>query len=393
MFASRQGGSVIQETPKQTTVHTLPVPAPSRATESLAPYDAVSSLSVIRRLPRGAVPLKLDWNESSIPPTPKVIEAITGFLANGHHLNWYPELGATGLREDLARYTGVPADGILVTNGSDDALDLLCRTFIDPGDDVVVVWPTYGHFLIFARGRGVEPRKAMPPDPFQDPVSTLLEMLTPSTRMVYLPSPANPTGVLTSPQDVASLCRAFPATLFVVDEAYYEFAGITSAPLVQHLPNLAVTRTFSKCFGIAGLRVGYLLAGPYLIGHLRKLYNPKSVNALAQVGARAALADVDAREAYIAQVRGARAFLVTELRRRGAEVRNSEANFINVRVRDPKRLVQALESVAVFVRDRSHLEGFEGYIRITIGTLSQMNDLVERIDLLLEREPDLLAAP
>jgi len=99
-----------------------------------------------------------------------------------------------------------------------------------------------------------KPRLPAAPE-HKDPVSTLLEMLTPSTRMVYLPSPANPPGVLTSPQDVASLCRAFPATLFVVDEAYYEFAGITSAPLVQHLPNLAVTRPFSKCFGIAGRRV------------------------------------------------------------------------------------------------------------------------------------------
>lgn len=369
------------------------MPRPARDVQLLAPYDAVSSLSAIRDLPRGSVPLKLDWNESSIPPSPKVIEAITGFLSNGHHLNWYPELGAPKVRAALSAYTGVRPDSILVTNGSDDALDLVCRSFLDPGDDVVVAWPTYGHFLIFARARGVQPRKARSADPFAGSTPALLDALRPDTKLVYLPSPNNPTGIVTPPQDVAALCRAFPGTLFLVDEAYHEFSGITSAPLVAACPNLVVTRTFSKCFGIAGLRVGYLMTGPYVMEQLSKLYNPKSVNALAQVGAVAALADVDGREAYVAQVRAARDLLSSELRRRGAEVKAAQGNFINVRVRDPQAFCSALESVGVFVRDRSHLEGFEGWVRITVGTLSQMHDLVERVDRLLAESPTLLSPP
>jgi len=367
------------------------MPRPARDVETLAPYDAVSSLSAIKSLPKGTIPLKLDWNESSIPPSPKVIEAITGFLSNGHHLNWYPELGAPKVRAALSAYTGVRPDAILVTNGSDDALDLVCRTYLEPGDDVVVVWPTYGHFLIYVKARGVQPRLALSDDPFAVQTATILDTIRDDTKLVYIPSPNNPTGTVTPPADIAALCRAFSGTLFLVDEAYFEFCGISSAPLVTSCPNLVVTRTFSKCFGIAGLRVGYLMTGPVIMENLRKLYNPKSVNALAQVGAVAALADVDSREAYVAQVRSARDLLGVELRRRGAEVRVTQANYVLVRVRDPQGLVQALESVGVFVRDRSRMEGFGGWVRFTVGTLSQMHDLIERVDVLLETRPDLLA--
>lgn len=369
----------------------VPLPRPSGVVDGLAPYDAVSSLDAIRALPAGTVPLKLDWNESAIAPSRQVIEAIQKFLGNTHHLNWYPDLGATRLRTALSAYTGASVDSILVTNGSDDALDLLCKTYLDARDDVLVAWPTYGHFLVFARSRGLEPRRVTVGDPFDVPTAAILEAIGPRTQMVYLASPNNPTGVVVPADDVAMLCRTFPRTLFLVDEAYHEFCGQTAAGLVERHPNLVVTRTFSKCFGIAGLRVGYLIAGPAVMHQLRKLYNPKSVNVLAQVGAQAALADKTFREEYVHEVGQSREFLATALRARGAEARSTQANFVLVRVREPLRLVQALETVGVFVRDRSHLEGFGGWVRITVGTLAQMQDLVGRIDALLQSLPDLLA--
>jgi len=370
-----------------------PAPAPCPHVQVMSPYDAVSSLDAIKALPEGTVPLKLDWNESTIPPSPRVIEAIQAFLRNTHHLNWYPDLGATRLRGALSRYTGVPADGIIVTNGSDDALDLLCRTFLGASDDAVVVWPTYGHFLIFARARGVEPRPVAPADPFDVPAAALLDAIRPDTKLVYIASPNNPTGVVTPAGDVGRLCRAHPRTLFVLDEAYHEFCGTSAAPLVPATPNLVVTRTFSKCFGIAGLRVGYLLGAPAVLGHLSKLYNPKSVNVLGQVGAFAALADRETREGYVKDVREGQAALAEYLERRGAEVRTTQANFLLVRVPRPKRFTSALESAGVFVRDRSHLKGFDGWVRITAGTAEQMRDLARRMDALLAAEPDLLGWP
>ncbi|MBL6975526.1 MAG: histidinol-phosphate aminotransferase family protein [Deltaproteobacteria bacterium] len=365
-------------------------PKPSRHVRGLAPYDAVSSLSAISRLPEGTVPLKLDWNESAIPPSPRVIEAITAFLGNTHNLNWYSDLQATSLREALAVYTGVSADHMLVTNGSDDALALVCYTFLDAGDDVLVVWPTYGHFMVFARARGVEPRIAAEDDLFANPTESVLSRMTERTKLVYFASPNNPTGVVTPPDDVARMCNSHPGTLFLVDEAYYEFSGVSSAKLVESCPNLVVTRTFSKCLGIAGLRVGYMMAGDPILDHLRKLHNPKSVNSLGQVGALAALSDRDYIDGYIRDVRKAGLWFQDELRARGADARTTDANFLLVRVADPGALVAALESVGVFIRDRSHIKGFDGYVRFTLGTPGQMKDLTHRIDGLLAARPDLL---
>lgn len=368
-------------------------PVPSRNVRGLTPYDAVSSLDKMRTVHSDCPPLKLDWNESTIPPSPHVTRAIVEFLEDSHPLNWYPDLKAQALRKAIGRYTGVPVEGILVTNGSDAALDLVCRTYLDPGDEVVVASPTYGHFLVFARASGAVPVEVHAANPFAVPTGALLERLRTTTRLLYLASPNNPTGVVTPAEDVARICRAFPGTLVVADEAYHEFCGETCAPLVRTLPNLVVTRTFSKCFSIAGLRVGYLLSGEDVMRELLKLHNPKSVNALGQVAALAALEDREFREAYVAEVRAAREALVAALRDRGADARSTRANFVLVRVADPGGLVQALESAGVFVRDRSHIRGFEGYVRITVGTRAQMEEVVRRMDHLIGERPDLLAPP
>ncbi len=368
-------------------------PRPSRLVAGLAPYDAVSSLQKMKGADPCWPPLKLDWNESTVPPSPRVLQAIREFLEGAHHLNWYPDLTAEGLRRALQRYTGVPAEDILVTSGSDAALDLVCRTFLDPGDEALVASPTYGHFLVFARACGATPVEVRAPDPFSVPTAALLERLSPSTRLLYLASPNNPTGVVTPAEDVARICRAYPSMVVLVDEAYHEFCGETCAPLVRVLDNLVVTRTFSKCFSIASLRVGYLLAGQGMMRELRRLHNPKSVNAIGQVAAIAALEDDRHREAYVSEVRLAGEALVEALRKRGAEARMTRANFALVRVKDPHALVRALETVGVFVRDRSHIQGFEGYVRITVGTRAQMEDLVRRIDHLISEHPDLLAHP
>jgi len=365
-------------------------PRPSVHVRELAPYDAVSSLSSIRNLPENTVPLKLDWNESVIPPSPKVAEAISDFLADSRRLNWYSDLEATDLRNALSDYTGVSVENTLVTNGSDDALTLVCNTFLDAGDEALVVWPTYGHFMVFARARGVEPGIVAEDDLFKVPTEKVLSLLKKETRLVYLASPNNPTGVVMPPEDVSRMCLASPGTLFLVDEAYYEFCGTTSAKLVERHDNLVVTRTFSKCLGIAGMRVGYLMARGDVLTNLRKLHNPKSVNALGQVAALAVLSDRTYIDAYISEVREAGVWLEDALRKRGANARRTEANFLLLRVADPAAIVSALESVGVFIRDRSHIRGFDGYVRITLGTTDQMKDLVGRIDLLLEAQPNLL---
>ncbi len=368
----------------------LPRPAPDQAPtipvaeaiRDVRPYEPVQSLAAIAQRPE-LEPLKLDWNESTVPPSPKVREALRGFIEGGARLHWYPDLTCAPLVERLARYAGVPDDHVLATNGSDDGLDLLCKTYLNPDDRVVLPYPTYTHFLVFAGSRGARFDPVTYDDPFVGQPERVISALTPWTKLVYLVNPNNPTGLLFSRDDIRRILRRAPLSLVVVDEAYYEFAGVSVADLVPEYPNLVVTRTFSKSFGIAGLRIGYLIAQPQVLQDLRRVFNPKSVNAMGQVAAAAALDDLDYHAAYVEEVHRSRALLVDWLTRRGLEARNSEANWILVKVPDPKAFVRALEGVNVFVRDRSGFPQLAGWVRMSLGTLEQTRVLQGRLEVVL----------
>ncbi len=356
----------------------------ARHVQDVRPYEPVSSLDSIRARP-WQEPLKLDWNESTIPPSPLVVEAITSFLSNSHHLNWYPDLTAGDLVDELSRYVGLPREHFLVTNGSDDALDLVCKTYLDPEERVLLPYPTYTHFLVYAGARGARFDPVTYSDPFVGEVSRLVNGLTPWTKLVYIVNPNNPTGVLFRPEEIEPLLDLAPRTMFVVDEAYFEFAGVTAAGLTDRHRNLVVTRTFSKSFGIAGLRVGYLMAHPDVVADLRRIHNPKSVNALGQVAARAALQDQDYLAEYLREVAESKDMLVSELGRRGVEARATPANWILVKVPDPEGLCTALAEQGVYVRNRSSFPQLNGYVRISVGVRSQMRDLLDRLDMVLGR--------
>lgn len=343
------------------------------------PYEPVQSLAAIAARP-DVEPLKLDWNESTIPPSPKVAEALASFVASGRPLNWYPDLGCGPLVRRIAGYVGVPEDHVLVTNGSDDALDLICKTYLNPDDRVVLPCPTYTHFLVFAGSRGARFDRVTFDDPFVAQPERVIAALTPWTKLIYLVNPNNPTGVVLSPDEVLRIAGRAPRSLTLVDEAYYEFGGTSVADLVRERPNLVVTRTFSKSFGIAGLRVGYVIAHPQVLADLRRVFNPKSVNALGQVAADAALGDLDYHAAYVEQVRRSKAKLVRWLEARGLPARNSGANWVMVKVPDPKAFVAALEREAVFVRDRSGFPQLAGWVRMSLGTVEQTGLLCERLE-------------
>jgi len=186
--------------------------------------------------------------------------------------------------------------------------------------------------------------------------------------------------MLFSRDEVARIVARAPLSLVVVDEAYYEFCGVSVADLVEDFPNLVVTRTFSKSFGIAGLRVGYVVAHPELIRNLRRVHNPKSVNVLGQVAARAALADIGYHADYVGEVKKSRERLTGWLRGKGMEARSSEANWVLVKVPDPPRFVAELESRGVFVRDRSGFPQLGGWVRMSVGTAAQTDMLCERLE-------------
>lgn len=358
----------------------------SEHTRSLRPYRAVSSLERID--PHGTPePMKLDWNESTIPPSPLVLDRIQAFLRNTHHLNWYPDQRAADLVERLERYTGVPSDQILVTSGSDAALEVLCQTYLDPGDEVVVPSPTYTHFLVYAGARGARLVPVYGADPFELDVDAVVRALSYRTKVVYLVSPTNPTGLVYPPAVVARIARAVPQALVIVDEAYYEFCGQSAVELVYDYSNVVVTRTFSKSFGIAGLRVGYMLASASLIADVRRVHNPKSVNVLGQIAATAALDDPEYLYSYVSEVTRAKPLLAAFFARHGLEARVTPANFLMVRVPHPGAFIRLCEEESVYVRDRSSELQIESYVRMNVGTVAQTEELCRRLERVIARLP------
>lgn len=352
---------------------------------SVKPYQAVSSLGEIHQRPE-QVPLKLDWNEATVPPSPRVLEAIQAFLQNTHHLNWYPVLNSTNLVEKLAGFYGVDEDQLLVTNGSDDALNTVCATYLEPGDTVLVASPTYQHFLVFAESRGAEIVHHYGPDPFQSDVAGLVDQLIAlRPRILYIVDPNNPTGASYTVDEVATLLEASPNTLVIVDEAYSEFSGATCIELLQTYSNLVVTRTFSKAYGMAGLRIGYAFADRRTVTDLRRVFNPKSVNVLAQVGAIAALEDQAYLKWYVDEVNASKQVMADWCAARDLEFRTTPANFVMIRFDRAPWVARMLGKEGVYVRDRSHMRQLGGFVRFSVGTVEQTCEVLDRLERVLGR--------
>jgi len=361
-------------------------PEVADALRDMRPYDPVSSLPLILDHPE-AIHYKLDWNECTVPPSPKVRKALQVGLDGMVNLNYYPQLFARDLRLRLQSYVGYPADHILVTNGSDDALDLLCKTYLNPGDRVLSPYPTYTHFLLFAKSRGAIIDKVTPADPYATDVDALLAGVRPNTKLVYLVSPNNPTGQVYSEAEVLRIAQAAPQAVVIVDEAYWEFAQHTLVDLVSRTQNVLITRTFSKVFGLAALRVGYVVAPPRLIDHLTRLHNPKSVNQLAQVAASAALDDLDYYDRYIEQVNRSKKLFERWCQSHGLEVHSTPANFVMVKVPRVKEVVAGLAACGVYVRDRSSFPGLEDSFRINLGTVEQTTQVILTLERVLRDLP------
>ncbi|MBK9032835.1 MAG: histidinol-phosphate aminotransferase family protein [Myxococcales bacterium] len=364
------------------------------AAPRLPRYAPTTSLDKILRSqqPPAAVH-KLDWNEGTIAPPPSVGAAMVAHItaADGAFLKWYPQLsGGEALQQELASYCGVGTDNLLITNGSDDALILLCHGLLGAGKTALAPTPTYEHFCVNVVGTGADLIRFDLDDPFvADPEVLAAGIAYHQPTLVYLVSPNNPTGIQWSADEVGALAVRFPDITFVVDEAYHEFGSIdprtgrpmTCAPLAMAMRNVVVTRTFSKAFCLASVRCGYVIAHPATLDELRPFYNPKSVNQLAQVAATAALREFDAYyRPYVEATHAARDAFVRDLEGLGIDVRTGGAgNFVCVRVPDGRtgELCKRLEAEHIYVRDIG--ARFHGYVRITIGLeMDRVVDAVHR---------------
>lgn len=321
--------------------------------------------------------LRLDFNENTFAPSPKVMEQIVAITAEG--LTKYPEREPVELT--VAAHFGLDGRQVLLTNGVDEAIHLIAVAFLEEGDEALVWTPSFFMYdvsvALMTMG-GL--RKVQSDETLQFPFERFLAGINERTKLIIVASPNNPTGAVVERQQLLQIAETAPHAVLMVDEAYYHFHGETTLMDVRTVPNLLVTRTFSKAYGLANLRVGMVAGDARLIGFLKKVSSPYNVNGVALACLPAALADEVYVQWYVEQIRVGRRRLMAGLDELRVPYFPSEANFVLMRIGAKHgELVKAIRARGVLLRDRSADPGCDGFVRITIGVEAQVTQGLEAL--------------
>ena len=329
----------------------------------------------VRQMPEYHPPLgnrtavRLDFNENTLGCSPAVLAAIQSITAE--QLTRYPERGPV---ETLAaRHLGLKPEQVILTNGVDEAIHILCQAFLDPGDELLLPVPTYSMYEIYASSTDAQVVRVGADANFAFPLKRILAAVTPRTKLIAIANPNSPTGSVCTREQILQIVQFAPQAVVLLDEAYFHFYGETVMDMVGKIPNLIVARTFSKAYGLAGLRIG-LLAGPESLLHwTRRVLSPYSVNSVALAALAAALRDRAYLDWYVSEIKGARAQFLNDLIRIGLKFWPTKANFVLVKIGPAhKEFCAAMREEGILVRDRSTDPGCDGLVRITIGSCEQM---------------------
>ena len=332
--------------------------------EAYAWEESSRSIARRHRIAEEAV-VRFDLNTSPYKP----IEILREIELERIDVHQYPDTSYFSLRNRLADYTGFSVDSFVVTNGADEALDIIAKTFLNSGDEAIISVPTYSYFRIVTELMGCTPRyvNRVQRD-FSDDIDAILSNVTERTKIIFLCSPNNPTGNLTSRRDVEKLLSETDATV-VVDEAYYEFCSRTLADLTLKYDNLAIVRTFSKAFSLAGARVGYIIAAEETVKWLNKVRPPNSLSIISLHLAEKALERVDTMRQNVKLLMEEKEFMYKQLSAlEGVKVFPSEANFLLVKFLkgSADRIHAELMRRGMVLRNLSSVPMLENCLRITI---------------------------
>ena len=324
--------------------------------------------------------VKLASNENNLGPSPKAVEAMQT-AASTMHL--YPDGGAFYLRNMLSEKLGVSRDQLVFGNGSNELIEFLGHVFLEPGTNIVMSECAFVIYKLVASACGAE-TLAAPMKNFTHDLDAMAELVNDHTRLVFVANPNNPTGTRVDNQKLKSFLENLPAhVLPVLDEAYVELLAEEDQPAsLQWLENgrpLMIMRTFSKTYGLAGIRLGYGVSHPDVISMLEKFRQPFNVNAMAQAAAIAALED----DAYVEQtrrwVREGLTFFETAFARMGLEVVPSCANFLLVKTGKSRETFQALQRKGVIARPMD-VYGLSDWLRLSVGTPEENQRAVELLE-------------
>lgn len=320
--------------------------------------------------------LRLDFNENTVGCSPRVIEFLRQRVSETR-LATYPEY--LQARRALAEHFRVGEDELLLTNGTDEAIQIVMNTFVDDGDDVLLLRPSYAMYKFYAEVAGANLREIPYREDLSFPLFELLDALQPSTRAIFVSNPNNPTGTAVTLESIEKILRRAPEAAVVIDEAYYEFCGITALRLLRQYPNLFVTRTFSKVYGMAGMRLGCLFSNAANLHYVHKAQSPYSVNILAALAASVAVQDADYIDRYVTEVLAARELLYVGLEKLNIPYYKSQGNFVLMRTGERAiEIRDRLREAGILVRDRSY--ELPGSVRVTIGTREQMRRFLAELE-------------
>ena len=344
----------------------------------LQPRDAVLNMAPYSPPTAGrAGKLRLDFNENTVGSSPKVIEYLREQLtADG--LSVYPEYGQ--IKQELAGFFGVETDDFILTNGTDEAIQVLINTYVDDGDEVLLLQPSYAMYRFYAQVAGASIREIRyRAEKLAFPLEEILLAIRPATRAILIANPNNPTGTGTSRAGIERILDKAANAAVLVDEAYYEFSGVTALPLLNDYPNLFVSRTFSKVYGMAAMRLGCLFSQSGNVEFLHKAQSPYSVNSVAVLAAHAAIQDSTFVEKYVTEVLAARELLYVGLEKLGIKYYESKANFVLFEAGSRAiPLRDELRRRGVLIRDRSY--EIPGCVRVTVGTRDQVRKFLSELE-------------
>jgi histidinol-phosphate aminotransferase len=327
--------------------------------------------------------LKLDWNEATIPPSPKVKEALFELVNNDHIFNLYPSTNNNTLLSLLSQYTQLSESNLQYFASSDSLHEYLVRMYVAAGDPILILGPTYDNFRLTCESQGGQVNYFYYPDNFQlndkDFIDKIFEI---KPSLIYICNPNNPSGNLISEKVILNILKIFKDTVILLDEAYFEFSKFTMSKHINDFENLFISRTFSKAFALANFRAGYLISHPSNILEVSKIRNSKNFGTFTQVAVVAALSDIDYMQSYVEQVIEAREFFCNYLDNLFFvnSYINSNANFVLVKFKNNNYkniVINKLEDNYIFVRELQHSILLENCLRFTIGNISQMKRVIK----------------
>ena len=351
---------------------------------SLIPYEPGKPIEEVEREYGIANSVKLASNENPLGPSPKALAAIRAKLGE---LHLYPDGDCFYLKAGLAKKLGVAPEQVIFGNGSNEIIELAARTFMRAGDEAVMAEQAFVVYQLIVQAVGGK-SKQVPLSDYAHDLSAMAEAISPRTRIVFLANPNNPTGTIFRRDPWEKfLAKVSPEVLLIVDEAYFEYVDDAGYPdsLQYHRPDRALLtlRTFSKLYGLAGLRIGYGVAPKELIAMMQRVRQPFNVNAPAQWAALAALDDGDHVRRSLDVNRQGLEYLQSEFKKLGLSFVPSHGNFILVRVGKGQEVFKQLLSQGVIVRPMGGYKLPE-HVRVTVGTMDENQKFIEALQKVIQ---------